>query len=381
LSSELHHQRWSESSPAPGGAGLLRAAPPRKSRSIKLSDLETRQHAFCPLPARIAAGTRIDDFVVLEEAGGGGAASVYRARQESRERQVALKVLSPHLITVSDAVSRFFEEAELGERLAHPGIVPTYSHGFDSGYHYYAMRWMDSPTLAEAQLGAPEIRDDTFFRDAAVLFAYLSRTAAFLHSNGIVHRDLKPSNLFLVEGDRVLISDFGVAADVDKERSRQSSAGSGAGPETAARLRHSVLGTPAYMAPERFLSREASLDPRGDIYSIGISLYEFACGAQPFLDEDPNDEEIVRRKLTRKLPSPRRLAPQLPLGLEAIIRQATETHPGLRYQSADELARDLERFASSRRTRTRFHPSSGLPWGFGEPDDDGDPDPQPALLS
>lgn len=343
----------STSFPESGKTESLRPARnPRRDPPIHIADLDTKSQDFCPLPPRIAEGTVIDDFTILEEWGKGGTAAVFKAYQKSRKREVALKVLSPHLIGVPSAVRRFHHEADLTARVAHPGIVPVYLEGVDGGYHFYAMKWMEGPTLAEFIDGAFGTRGEAFFREAANLFAYLASTVDTLHSNGILHRDIKPSNLFLLQGGRLVLGDFGVAVDIYDP-------GEEIGP-TDAESAHGqyIPGTPAYMSPERFVKEEASLDPRGDVYSIGLSLYELVTGVLPFPLK--GEEEIARLKLTRIPPSPRQSLPQVPLGLEAIIRQAIDIHPPLRYQTAGDLARDLARFASTRRTGTRSHPGAGI---------------------
>ncbi len=346
------------SSSTPSSTGP--AAPPKDpSVSVDLSAIDTRNYVFCPLPERVAEGTTIDGFSVIEPVGHGSMATVYRARQVARERDVALKILSPHLIESADAVERFEREARLAGRIADPGIVPVYASGVDGGYHYYAMKWMSEPTLAEFLDNAVGEPGEAFYRDTALLFAGLARTAGLLHSNGVVHRDIKPGNLFLTRDGRLMVSDFGVAADIGDRLDDGFSSEEG---------HTTLLGTPAYMAPERFVHPEASLDPRTDVYSIGMTLYEALTGVQPFLARD--DEDVARLKLTRKPPAPRELRGSIPLGLEAIVRQAIETHVELRHQTADELARDLERFANTRRTNTRSHPPPGPSSTDEEPPDD-----------
>lgn len=358
------------SGPRPEGPGLLsRGGQTGKKLSVELpaidlSPAETRKMEFAPLPPRIEEGTLIGGFEVLEELRSGSLASVYRAHQLSRDRQVALKVLSPHLLHVADAVSRFRREARLAGRVTHPGIVPVHEYSFDGTYHHYAMKLVTEPTLVDLVDSAFGNRDDSFFRDAALLFAALCRTVAALHAGGIVHQDIKPGNVFVVAPRRPLLFDFGAATEIGP-------GGHSAGPD------ENAVGTPAYMAPERFIPARSPPDPRSDIYSLGVSLYELISGVLPF--PPCPDEDMARLKLTRKPPSPRKHETSVPLGLEAIVRQALDIRPELRHASAVDMARDLERFARNRRTNTRSHPGLGG-YSAEDSDDRDDPDPELARL-
>lgn len=366
MPSEAFHQRLIQISTESTGAEELRASsPPLRVQGIEISDLDTRNYTFCPLPARIEPDTTIGEYSIIEAIHTGGMSTVFRASQASRgNRDVALKVLSPHLVDAPGAARCFHREAELSARVAHPGIVPTYASGVDGAYHFYAMKWMRCPTLADFIDGADGRRSDLFYRDVAVLFAYLSRTVANLHSSGVLHRDIKPVNLFLRSDLRILLADFSVSIDL-ADPSDDEEFDDEHGTRT-------LLGTPAYMSPERFLRKEAALDPRSDIYAIGLTLYETVTGLQPFLKQ--SDDDVARLKLTRKPPAPRQIRHDVPLGLEAIIRQAIQTDVDLRHRSADDLARDLERFASSRRIQTRSHPSPGFAPEQLIGDDDGEDD-------
>jgi serine/threonine protein kinase len=275
-------------------------------------------------------------------------ASVYRAVNGSENRQVALKVLSPHLSGVPAARDRFRREAELAMRIHDPGIVPVHSFGIDGSYHYYVMDLLDVPTLDEFIDNNLGTRGEAFFIEASRLFAGLCRSVAGLHSAGILHRDIKPTNIFLTRDSRLVLADFGVAIDMRAPRPERL------GDDRRGEGRvFDILGTPPYMSPERFVQGNDCLDPRADVYSLGMSLYELVTGVLPF--PECSVEEVARLKLTRKPPSPRALLAAVPLGVEAIIRQAIEIHPDLRYQTAEEMAIDLERFANHRRGSTRRH--------------------------
>lgn len=323
-----------------------------ESPKIELSPDETCPFDLSPPLPPVGAGTTIGDFEVLEILEKGPSAVTCRARQRSRDREVALRVLSPHLCHLDVAVQRFREEARLATRLADPGLVPVYGLEVDEIYHHYAMKLMAEPTLEEFMENALGQRGETFYVEAARIYAQLCRTVAGLHAAGVVHRDIKPSKLFLIPGERLILGDFASAAEIGSDGGlARSSVIAGDHEETH-------TGTPAYMAPERFVNDECDTDPRADIYSLGMTLYELVTGVLPF-PRCSSYEEVARLKLTRKPPSPRKNQPALPLGLEAVIRQAVQTHVSLRYGRALDMARDLERFANNRRPNTRSHPGVG----------------------
>ncbi|MBI4584516.1 MAG: serine/threonine protein kinase [Planctomycetes bacterium] len=331
---------------------------------------KTRQEEFPDLPAKIVPGMEIGGFRIIEPIGSGGTAAIYRALQRSSDREIALKVLSPHLAPIQAAVERFHREAELPARFDHPGIIPIYRRGVDLGYHYYAMKLMRGPTLAEFIDKAEGTRGEALFRDAALLFASLCRTVAAVHSRDLIHQDIKPTNLFLANDsnrNRLVLTDFGVAADLSRPEFMEA-ADISIAPKGEALL----LGTPAYMAPERFIQGKQNPDPRSDVYSLGLCLYELVTGVLPF--PACGDEEMARLKLAQKPPSPRSVLATVPLGLEAIIRQAIESHILLRYQTAVEMALDLERFAQNRRSNTRKHRGPEAPFLNPPPPDEEDID-------
>jgi serine/threonine-protein kinase len=249
-----------------------------------------------------------------------------------------VKVLLPQLAASPPQVSRFRAEAAMAERVGHPSILPIYGSGRDGEHCYYAMRLEKGTTLDDWSSEASLHRDEAFFVDLATRFAAVARAVDAIHRQGIVHRDVKPSNILIdAEGNLVLI-DFGSALDRnDRDPVLEEFEG----------------GTVLYMSPEQLTPGADPYDPAGDIYSLGLTLYEAATGAPPF----PHcaDEELARLKLTRLPPPPRHWNHYIPLGLEAIIRQAIDVNRRLRYDSAELMARDLERFTSRKRGSGRKH--------------------------
>jgi len=315
-----------------------------------------------------AAPARIGDFEILRELGRGGMGIVYEAEQLSMRRKVALKVLPVTITGTPQAVKRFQREAHAAGKLHHTNIVPIHAMGQHAGHWYYAMELVDGRPLSEviaqlrraanpteqdlarvAQGSKPasssrvdELDTDTgdrsYFRRVAETVASVADGLQLAHVEGVVHRDIKPSNL-LLDGDGTLkIVDFGLA--------RVDDAG---GP--AMTMTGDLLGTPIYMSPEQVMAKRKPVDHRTDVYSLGATLYELITLQPPF--RGGSIHEVCTRILTREPVPPRRRNPKVPRDLETIILKAMEKDRARRYQSADELARDLRRFADGDVIRAR----------------------------
>lgn len=349
----------------------LKKAKSSNFSTINLWDEEEIALNFGPAGPALEPGATVGNIKIIEKIGEGSQSAIYRGYQPTRDRVVAVKVLSPESVESDDRVRGFHREADLASRVYHPGLVASYGWEFDSGLHFYPMKLMEGPTLHEFIQNAFGKRGDLFFKEAASLFADLCRAVAELHSNDVAHLDIRPSNMFLESGERLVLGSFAAARDV-REWSKKS----------RTQDEEIDMTTLAYWAPERFVQSPArrSIDFRNDIYSLGMSLYELLTGVLPFPDCDMAN--MARLKLTRKPPSPRQHLAEVPLGLEAVVRQALDIHLELRYQNAGEMARDLDRFSNQRRTGTRKHPSDSTPTDYESDEDTLDgPDPQPAPIS
>jgi WD40 repeat protein len=279
------------------------------------------QAASLPAPgsAELPRVRYFGDYELLEVIARGGMGVVYKARQVSLNRLVALKmILKGELATPRD-VARFRAEAEAAANLDHPHIVPIYEVGDHDGQHYYAMRYVEGTALTRRPRAAA--------RQEASLVATVARAVHHAHQRGILHRDLKPSNILVDVAGTPLVADFGLAKRVDTDCSLTESG--------------AVVGTPRYMAPEQAAGRK-DLTVAGDVYSLGVLLYERLTGQTPFRGETVL--EVLRQVCETEPQRPSALTPALDRDLETICLKCLEKDPAKRYASAEALAADLERW-------------------------------------
>jgi serine/threonine protein kinase/tetratricopeptide (TPR) repeat protein len=273
-------------------------------------------------------GTKVSHFEITDKLGEGGMGEVWLARDIRLGRMVALKILPPARAESEDRRRRFEDEARAASALNHPGIAHIYDVGEAEGIHFIAMEHVDGESIdhrmARAPLTTAEIVD---------LGARLADALAAAHGQGVTHRDIKPSNLMITDEGRLKVLDFGLA----KLRPGFGKSGGEATTQTMTQP-GVVMGTVQYMSPEQALGKEA--DHRSDLFSTGVVLYEMATGRLPFRGSTPTETitEIVRSE-----PEPvSDLSPATPPELERIIRKCLEKDASRRYQSAREVAVDLD---------------------------------------
>ncbi len=261
------------------------------------------------------------DYELLEEIGRGGQGVVYRARQKSLNRTVALKVIGLGQWATQAHLKRFRREAEAAANLDHPCIVPIYEVGEREGSCYFSMKFIDGGQLDEVAKRTP-----ISIRNAAELIAKLARTVHYAHEHGILHRDIKPGNVLLDAKGEPHLTDFGLARLL----------------ETKSTVTHTmdVLGTPSYMAPEQASARNEQLTSATDVYGLGAVFYHLLTGHPPFAGG--TTFETVRLVLDTEPRQPRLWNPKIDRDLATICLKCLEKDPKRRYSSALALAEDLE---------------------------------------
>ena len=263
------------------------------------------------------------DYELLEQIGRGGQGVVFRARQKSLNRIVALKVIGLGHWATEAHLKRFRLEAEAAARLEHPGIVPIHEVGERDSSCYFSMKFVEGGQLDEVVKQTP-----MSIRQAAELIAKVARTVHYAHEHGILHRDIKPGNILLDQKGEPHLTDFGLARLVESE-------------STVTRTME-VLGTPSYMAPEQAVGNNAAISSVTDVYGLGAVLYQLLTGQPPFAGG--TTYETIRLLCETEPRNPRLLNPKLDRDLSTICLKCLEKDPKRRYSSALALAEDLERW-------------------------------------
>jgi TolB-like protein/tRNA A-37 threonylcarbamoyl transferase component Bud32 len=265
----------------------------------------------------------LGDYELLEEIGRGGQGVVFRARQKSLNRTVALKVIRLGQWASKAHLRRFRLEAEAAARLEHPGIVPIHEVGERDGSCYFSMKFVEGGQLDEVAR-----REPMPIRRAVELIAKVARTVHYAHEHGILHRDIKPGNILLDAKGEPHLTDFGLARLVESESS----------------VTHTldVLGTPSYMAPEQAVGNNAAISSVTDVYGLGAVLYQLLTGQPPFAGGATY--ETIKLLLDTEPRQPRLLNPKIDRDLSTICLKCLEKDPKRRYSSALALAEDLERW-------------------------------------
>jgi beta-lactam-binding protein with PASTA domain/predicted Ser/Thr protein kinase len=267
-----------------------------------------------------------DRYEIQNRIGRGGMADVFLARDVLLDRPVAIKVLFPEYATDPNFVERFRREAQSAANLNHPNIVSVYDWGKYSNTYFMAMEYVQGRTLADILRANGHVSSV----QAAEIASEVSAALSFAHKGGVVHRDIKPANILIGSAGQVKVADFGIARAMN------------APTESNLTQVGSVMGTATYFSPEQ--AQGAQPDPRSDLYSLGIVLYEMVAGKPPFTGDNPVG---IAYKQVHDAPQPlNQLVADVPRPFEAIVAKLLAKNPDLRYPDADAVRDDLRRFRS-----------------------------------
>ncbi len=284
-------------------------------------------------------GKTLGNYQIMEELGRGGMAVVYKAYQKSLNRYVALKVLPPQLGFDQEFVERFQREARAAAGLQHPNIVVVYDVGHEEGVHYIVMEFLEGRTLKaviDNESPMPPQRVQT-------IVSQIGAALDYAHQRGFVHRDVKPSNVFVGEGDRITLTDFGIAKAASEAQQLTRTG--------------MLMGTPEYMSPEQ--ASGAKVDRRTDLYALGVVLYQMVVGQAPFRGTTPH--ATLHAVIYEAPPPPRQLNPKVTPALESVVMKAVAKQPEGRFQSGAEMSSALEAAMSGRGEVAAVPPPPGRP--------------------
>jgi len=272
--------------------------------------------------------SQIPGYRLLEKLGKGAMATVYKARQESLDRIVAVKVLPKRLADNAEFVERFYKEGRAAARLSHNNIVQAYDVGCSpDGYHFFVMEYVEGQTLYDI-MQPPPLGEGRAFSEAEALDITIQITDAMVHAHerGLIHRDVKPKNILLTPQGVAKLTDLGLARATDDKGAAESEAGK-------------AYGTPYYISPEQ-IRGEIDIDYRADIYSLGATMYHLVTGRPPYEADTPS--AVMHKHLKEPLIPPDHLNTALSAGISEIVEVAMAKKREERYASTKDMLEDLK---------------------------------------
>lgn len=285
--------------------------------TVRINRISTKQQA--PLQGKRIFG----DYELLNEISRGSMGVVWKARQLSLNRIVALKAVSAGVLATTEDVARFRAEAETVAGIRHPNVVSIYEIGEHEGVQFFSMDYVEGRTL-ESMVQSQPLQP----REAARILRTVAEAVHFMHMHDVMHRDIKPLNIIMDNWGRPVLLDFGIARDLSS-KSRLTQTGV-------------VMGSPCYMAPEQAERSSENIGPHTEVHALGVTLYQLITGAVPY--SGTTAEETLMNVVRWTPKPPTELVPSIPHDLETIVLKCLEKSPGRRYTTAQDLADDLDRF-------------------------------------
>lgn len=272
----------------------------------------------------LPSGVQFGTYVIIKHIAQGGMGSVYLARQQSLQRDVAIKILPPQFTQDSEFLLRFERESHVMARLQHPNIVQVFDAGLTNEYHYIVMEYLPGGTLANELAILRNNNKRMSVEKTILIIRQIVQALDYAHQQGIVHRDIKPSNILIAGDGRYVLSDFGIVADSDNTKITRTL---------------QTLGTPEYMSPEQ--ANGMGVDQRSDLYSLGVVLYEILNGSPPFSGNNPFS--ILNKHVNIAPPPLSKTRNDVPIWLQKIVQKILEKQPENRFQTATELLEAFRR--------------------------------------
>ncbi|MFH1707440.1 MAG: FHA domain-containing serine/threonine-protein kinase [Planctomycetota bacterium] len=282
----------------------------------------TGQFTFHLDPSDRTPTFQLTRYEILEKIGRGGMGVVFRARQKSMDRIVALKVLNERFGSDQAFVDRFIREAQAAGKLSHPNIIHVHDVSKEKGLYYFSMEYVSGPSALRLLVEKERLP----FEEALGITLQVAKALDFAHTNNLIHRDIKPDNIMLTDEGEVKLADLGIARNIDEANDEVQ--------------KKTIYGTPLYMAPEQAMGRP--VDHRLDLYSLGATFYHLVCGQPPF--QGITAMELLKKHINEPVPDPTELVPDLPPAIATMIAVLMSKEPEQRYQSAAELVAEIEKY-------------------------------------
>ena len=265
---------------------------------------------------------QIPGFQVIERIGAGAMATVFKAKQLSLNRTVAIKILPRHLSHNQEFVERFYKEGQAAAKLNHNNLVQAIDVGEANGYHYFVMEYIEGESIHEQMARGKKYTE----KESLEIIIQVCQALAHAHERGLIHRDIKPKNIMITPEGVIKLADLGLAREIADMRAADSEAGR-------------AYGTPYYIAPEQ-IRGERDIDDRIDIYSLGATAYHMVTGRVPF--EGPNPSAIMHKHLKQELVPPDHINTKLSAGIAEVIEMMMAKNRDARYKNAKDVLMDLE---------------------------------------